>query len=335
LAIDRSCVVAARPASAVRARSLDLGGEVEIPPDGTLDPASISPAWGRYVAGVVRELAAAGRPPAGLDAVLASDVPLGSGLSSSAALEVACAIALADAAGWQPGSAVLAEACRAAEETATGVPCGIMDQLVSLAGREGEAMLIDCRSRALRGVPLPDRLAVLAVHSGLARSLEASGYAERRSACERLAKKLGVGSLRDATPEQVADEPLGRHVVSENARVLEAEVALGRGNLDALGRIFRASHLSLARDFRVSTPELDTLVEALDDAGAFGARLTGAGFGGCVVAACDAETVDAVAQEATARYRERTRLEPTAFVCRPVAGAGPFEPDLTRPPRGH
>jgi galactokinase len=287
------------------------------------------------VAGVVRELAAAGRPPAGLDAVLASDVPLGSGLSSSAALEVACAVALADAADWQPGLTVLAEACRVAEETATGVPCGIMDQLVSLAGREGEAVLIDCRSLALRGVPLPGRLAVLVVHSGIARSLETSGYAERRSACERLADKLGVASLRDATPEQVADEPLGRHVVSENARVLEAELALGDGDVEALGGIFRASHLSLARDFRVSTTELDTLVDALVDAGALGARLTGAGFGGCVVAACDVKTVETVAQEATARYRERTRLEPTAFRCRPVAGAGPFEPDLTRLPRGH
>jgi galactokinase len=137
------------------------------------------------------------------------------------------------------------------------------------------------------------------------------------------------------TPEQVADEPLGRHVVSENARVLEAELALGDGDVEALGGIFRASHLSLARDFRVSTTELDTLVDALVDAGALGARLTGAGFGGCVVAACDVKTVETVAQEATARYRERTRLEPTAFRCRPVAGAGPFEPDLTRLPRGH
>jgi galactokinase len=319
-------VVAARPASSVRVRSLDLEGEVEIPADGSLDPASVSPAWGRYVAGVVRELAAAGRPPAGLDAVLTSDVPLGSGLSSSAALEVACAVALADAADWRPGPTVLAEACRVAEETATGVPCGIMDQLVSLAGRDGEAVLIDCRSLALRGVPLPGRLAVLVLHSGIARSLEGSGYAERKRACERLARKLGVASLRDATPQQVADEPLGRHVVSENARVLEAERALRDVDFAALGRIFRASHLSLARDFRVSTPELDTLVEALVEAGAHGARLTGAGFGGCVVAACDAETVDAVAQEATARYRERTRLEPTAFVCRAVAGAGVLDP---------
>jgi galactokinase len=334
-AIDRSCVVAAVPASTVRIRSLDLDAGVEIRADGSTDPASVSPSWGRYVAGVVRELAAAGRPPAGLEAVLASDVPLGSGLSSSAALEIACAVALADAADWHPGEGVLAEACRVAEETATGVPCGIMDQLVSLAGRDGAALLIDCRLLELHPVPLPDRLAVLVVHSGIARSLDASGYGERRRACEALARRLGLDTLRDATAEQVADEPLGRHVVSENARVLEAERALEQEDLEALGRIFGRSHVSLAEDFRVSTPELDTLVDVLVHAGAYGARLTGAGFGGCAVAACDIETVARVAREATAGYRERTRLEPTAFVCRPVAGAGPFEPDLTRLSRGH
>ena len=334
-AIDRSCVVAAVPASSVRVRSLDLAAEVEIPADGSTAPDSVSPTWGRYVAGVVRQLAAAGRPPVGLDAVLASDVPLGSGLSSSAALEVACAVALADVADWQPGARVLAEACRRAEEAATGVPCGIMDQLVSLTGRAGEAVLIDCRSLEQRSVPLPDRLAVLAVHSGIARSLDASGYAERRRACEALARRLGLRALRDATPEQVANEPLGRHVVSENARVLEAEQALRHGDLDALGQIFEASQVSLAEDFDVSTRELDLLVDILVDEGAFGARLTGAGFGGCVVAACDVDTVTAVARAATVRYRKRAGLEPTAFVCRAVAGAGRFEPDLTRPPGGH
>jgi galactokinase len=270
-----------------------------------------------------------------MDAVLASDVPLGSGLSSSAALEISCAIALADVADWQPGARALAEACRVAEETATGVPCGIMDQLASLAGREGEAVLIDCRSLEQRSVLLPNRLAVLVVHSGVVRSLDASGYAERRRACEALAKRLGLRALRDATPEQVANEPLGRHVVSENARVLEAEQALRQGDLEALGQIFEASHVSLAKDFDVSTRELDLLVDILVDEGAFGARLTGAGFGGCVVAACDADSVTAVARAATVRYRERAGLEATAFVCRAVAGAGPFEPDLTGTPRGH
>ena len=170
LAIDRGCTVAAAPASTVRVRSLDLAGTVDLPPDGSADPATVEPGWGRYVAAVVRELAVRGRPPAGMDAVVSSDLPIGSGLSSSAALEVACALALADAADWQIEPAELAEACRDAEEAAVGVPCGIMDQLASIEGRAGSALLIDCRSLEVTPVPLTDRLAVLVVHSGIART---------------------------------------------------------------------------------------------------------------------------------------------------------------------
>src|SRR5439155_5337205 len=142
----------------------------------------------RYVAAVVRELAERGRPAVGIDAVLASDVPIGSGLSSSAALEVACAVALAGVAEWPIAPLALAQACRDAEELATGVPCGIMDQLASICGRSNAALLVDCRSLELRPVPLPAELAVLVVHSGLARTLEASAYAERRRSCELLAE---------------------------------------------------------------------------------------------------------------------------------------------------
>jgi galactokinase len=326
LAIDRSCVVAARPARGVRVRSLDTPGTVEIPADGSADPARVEPAWGRYVAGVVRELAVRGRPPTGLDAVLASGVPAGSGLSSSAALEVSCALVLADAAEWELPPLELAEACRAAEEVATGVPCGIMDQLVSIAGADGSALLIDCRSLEYRPVPLPPRLAVLVVHSGVSRTLAGSEYAARRRACETLARELGLCSLRDATPSQVAEDPLGRHVVTENERVLECARLVERGDLVALGEVLVASHASLRDDFRVSTPELDVLVEELVDAGALGARLTGAGFGGCVVALCGSDAVEAVVETATKQYRERTAREPTAFVCRAVGGAGPFAP---------
>jgi galactokinase len=324
-AIDRFCVVAARPAEPVRVRSLDLGDLVEIPADGTADPASVRPEWGRYVAGVVRELASLGRPAVGMDAVLASDVPLGSGLSSSAALEVGCAVALAGVAGWEVDDGVLAEACRSAEEQATGVPCGIMDQLASLAGRAGEAILIDCRSLEVEPVPLPERLAVLVVHSGVSRSLDASAYADRRRECELLAARLGLAALRDATEADVADEPVGRHVVAENRRVHEAVRALADEDLVELGRLFSESHASLRDDFRVSTPELDALVEELVQAGAYGARLTGGGFGGCVVAACDVASVDDVSESATSSYRKRTGREPTAFRCRPVAGAGPVD----------
>ena len=304
VAVDRSCVVAARPADAVRVRSLDAGTVVDLEPDGRFDAADVRPEWGRYVAGVVHELAALGRPAVGMDAVLASDVPLGAGLSSSAALEVACAVALVALSDWTVAPAALAEACRRAEELATGVPCGIMDQLASVAGVAGHALLVDCRTLDVRPVRLPAGLAVLVVHSGVARSLDASAYAERRRACEDLARRLGVPALRDATESQVADEPLGRHVVSENARVLQASEALEEGDLDRLGRLLAASHASLRDDFRVSTPELDVLVDELVRAGARGARLTGGGFGGCVVAVCDENEADAIARLATARYAD-------------------------------
>jgi galactokinase len=325
-AVDRSCVVAARRSETVRVRSLETGDAVEVAADGSVAPSRVLPAWGRYVAGVVHELAALGRPPMGIDAVLASDVPLGSGLSSSAALEVACAVALADVAAWSAAPGVLAEACRRAEELATGVPCGIMDQLASLAGRAGHALLLDCRSLEIRELPLPAGLAVLVVHSGSSRSLAASEYAERRRECEALAAKLGVRALRDATAEQVADEPLGRHVVSENARVLDAAQALVEGDVEWLGRLLDESHASLRDDFRVSTPELDVLVAELVRAGARGARLTGAGFGGCVVAVCDEADAGGIARAAAARYAERTGQEPRVFRPRAVDGAGSLEP---------
>ena len=331
LAIDYWCVVAGRPFETVRVRSLDADGQPEIAADGSAEPGSVEPAWGRYVAGVLRELAARGRPAVGIDAVLASEVPLGAGLSSSAALEVATALALADAAGWTLDRVELAEACRAAEENATGVPCGIMDQLVSIAAVEGTALLIDCRSLALRPVPLPEDLALVAVHSGIARSLAAGEYAKRRRGCEDLARKLGVRALRDATEAQVADEPLGRHVVSENARVLASVDALEVGDAEKLGRILSAGHASLRDGFRISTPELDLLVQELVAAGAYGARLTGGGFGGCVVAVCAAGSVAAITERAMQGYRQATSLEPTRYDCLPVGGAHSFHPDRDAP----
>jgi galactokinase len=322
MAIDRECVVAAEPSATVRVLSLDVRETVELPADGSADVGSVTPVWGRYVAAVVHELAALGRPPVGMDAVLASDVPVGSGLSSSAALEVACAVALAGMADWKPTPVLLAAACRDAEERATGVPCGIMDQLISLAGREGHAQLIDCRSLEMQSIPLPPTLGIVVVYSGQKRALAGSAYAERRSSCEALARRLGVSALRDATEAQVAEDPFGRHVVTENERVLEAVHALENGDHARLGALLNASHASLRDDFRVSTRELDVLVQVLLEAGALGARLTGAGFGGSVVAVCDVDVVSAVGEAASMRYRELTSLEPQVFACRAVEGAG-------------
>ncbi|HET7046333.1 MAG TPA: galactokinase family protein [Gaiellaceae bacterium] len=259
----------------------------------------------------------------GLAAEVTSTVPVGGGLSSSSALAVAFAVAYCEAAGVSRAPIEIARACQQAETAATGVPGGIMDQLTSAAGREGHALLIDCRSLEATPVPLPDEIAVLVVDSGVPRRLAGSAYAERRAACEAAAARLGVPALRDATPEQVAGDTRARHVVSENARVLEAAAALAAGDLEQVGRLLSASHASLRDDYAVSTPELDALVAALEDAGALGARLTGAGFGGCVVAALRAGEAERVSADACAAYRAATGLEPTPYPCRAVDGAGP------------
>jgi len=278
-----------------------------------------------YVDGVVLALDRRGRPAIGIDAEVASTVPVGSGLSSSAALEVALALALCDATGFELPQAELALACQEAEQLATGVPCGVMDQLASLAGRAGCALLIDCRSLEVEPIPIPASLELVVVHSGLPRTLAGSAYAERRASCERAAGELGLAALRDATVEQVANDPRARHVVSENARVLRAAAMLRAGDGGALGRLLHESHASLRDDFEVSTPELDVLAEALESAGALGARLTGAGFGGCVVALADRGSAETIAARATADYRSATGFEPVAYLCHAVDGAGRSE----------
>jgi galactokinase len=297
-AIQLECVVAAKPAERMALRTL----------------ADVEEGWTRYVEAVAAELGG------GLEGVVASSVPPGSGLSSSAALEVACAIAL------RPDlpQLELALACQRAEQRATGVPSGLMDQLASLYGKEGHALLIDCRTNDVHPVALPEELAILVVHSGIPRRLEASEYADRRSECERVARALGLSSLRDATLEQVRDVPVARHVVTENARVLAAVDALDRRDFERLGALFVESHESLRGDYRVSTPELDELVAAFTESGAYGARLTGAGFGGCVVAIADEPKAADVLAATADRYVRSTGVSPTVWLCRAASGAGPL-----------
>jgi galactokinase len=260
------------------------------------------------------------------DVVVSSTVPIGSGLSSSAALCVALISALGGPASRDRARRELAHAAREAEVLATGVPVGLMDQLASVFGRRDAALFIDCRSLEVTPVPMPATAAVAVVHSGLPRALAGSAYAERRAACGAAARRLGVPALRDATPAQAADDPIARHVVSENERVGDAVEALRRGDLVRLGALMTASHASLRDDFRVSTAELDTLVDALLECGAIGARMTGAGFGGCVVAITAPERRDEILAAASDRYRSRTGREPYAFPVRAVDGAGPLEP---------
>jgi galactokinase len=325
MAIDRDVVVTARARADGRvvARSDELTGIVDIAADGSDDPGAVQPAWGRVVGGVTRVLAELGRAAVGADLSITSTVPIGGGLSSSAAFEVAVALALCDVAGLAPAPRDLALAAQRAEHVATGVPCGTQDQLASVFGQAGHALLLDCRSLEIEALLLPPELRVLVVHSGVPRTLEGSPYAQRRAESIEVGKSLGLRALRDATLEQVRDHPRGRHAVTEMARVRAFADALRSGDIDALGPLMLASHASSRDDMEVSTPELDALVGCLVDAGALGARLTGAGFGGCVVALVPVGRADAIASAATAAYRESTGREPTAWIVHAAAGAGP------------
>ena len=280
MAIDRETVVDVEAHDAVELRSSDEPEAVVVPLD-VPDPSAVRPAWGRYVAGVVSVL----RPTTGMRGLVATTIPIGAGLSSSAALEVAVALAL----GFDGTPLELAQACQRAEQVATGVPCGIMDQLASASGVAGHALLIDCATSAVTPVPVPDDIEVVVVHSGQARAVAATAYAERRAQCEAAAAV--VGPLREASLDDLGaldDAALrrrARHVVSENARVAAFAEALADARFDELGPLLAASHASLRDDFEVSTPALDALVERLAATpGVLGARLTGAGFGGCAVA---------------------------------------------------
>jgi galactokinase len=247
------------------------------------DPATIEPAWARYVAGVIAEL----QPDRGFVGVVDSTVPVGAGLSSSAALEVAVALAL----GFEGTAKDLARLCQRAEQRASGVPCGVMDQLASACGRHGHALFVDFAALDIDYVPMPTDAEVVVVHSGEARALAESAYNERRKETE--AGAAIVGPLRDLPVERLdqIDNPVvrrrARHVVTENDRVVQTAVALRTNDLATAGRLMVESQDSLRDNFEVSTPALDALVQRLVAThGVFGARLTGAGFGGCVVALC-------------------------------------------------
>ena len=323
IAIDRDVLVGFRPRAdgRVHVTSLDLDARIELPATGQVEQ------WARAVAATLAVVSErVDRPVPGFDAAVTSTVPIGSGLSSSAAFDVALTIAATEVAGVGLQPTMLARVAQEIEQRASGVPCGLMDQLASVGGRRDHALLLDCRSLAITPVAVPAGLGVLVVHSGVERALAGSAYAERRAACEAAASRLGVAALRDAAIEQVADDPFARHVVSENARVLAFVDALRTGDAPAAGALMLASHRSLRDDFAVSTPELDLLVDLSVAAGAFGARLTGAGFGGCIVALVPATELSRIAATVDRAYRAETGREPAAFAVKAVDGAGLVAP---------
>jgi galactokinase len=285
--------------------------------------------WADYPRGVVWAIGEAAGEIRGFRAAFAGDVPLGSGLSSSAAIEAATALALDALFALGMGRKDLAVLCQRAENEFVGVQSGIMDQYASLLCKEGAALLVDCRSLEAENVPLDldgAGLALLVCDTRMERGLADTGYNDRRAACERAASTLGVEQLRDAREEdleRLSGEELkrARHIVTENARVIEAVEALRAGDFRDLGRLMYASHASMRDDFEISTPELDTFVELAEGSGAQGARLTGAGFGGCAIALVREAETDALTREVMETFAGRGFEEPAFYEFLPAAGA--------------
>jgi galactokinase len=313
VALDLATYAIGRKApSAVRLGSADDPHAVSIDLE---DPGLPDAGWGRYIAAVVLALRDAHVPLAGFDGWIESDVPIGAGLASSAALEVATAWAIA---GEEVPPVRLAEICREAENRYVGVSCGIMDQLVSAAARAGHAALIDCRDDSITHVPFPDGVCVLIIDSGVSRSLIRSSFNQRVRECRSAARALGKESLRDVSLDDIGsargrvDDPLlkrARHVVSENERTVELARALPTSDLSLIGGLFRASHRSLRDDFEASTAEIDRLVEiAAGRDEVLGARLTGGGWGGCTVNLVERDAdLPEVAAEIAATYERDTK----------------------------
>jgi len=294
--------------------------------------------WSNYVQGVAWSLAEAGLQLTGIDAVISGNVPKGSGLSSSAALEIATAHAFIHAAGQQgklTGPQV-AKAAQRAENVFVGVNCGIMDQFISMLGEENHALLIDCRSLDYQLVPFPEEASLVIGNTKASRSLASSAYNQRRQECENGVARLqqvlpAIKALRDVSSEQLEQHKAlltsvvyhrCHHVVSENERVLQTVAALERGDLAEVGRLMNASHESLRVDYEVSSEALDIMVDAMRSApGCYGARLTGAGFGGCAIALVEPGAEQGMADLIYEKYPKITNIWPEVYTTRASNGA--------------
>jgi len=334
-AIGFDTCVAARPRDdgLVCVVAADFGGAVDQFDIRESIQRSATKPWANYVRGVFSEMHRAGLEIGGADLAVAGDVPQGAGLSSSAALEVATALAVAALAG-QPDAdrTALAQVCQRAENDFVGCQCGIMDQLVSARGVAGSALFIDCRTLACRAVPASPDVAILIIHSGVVHGHVESHYNERRRQCEEAAAVLGVGKLRDADEAMLAARcglfsPVtfrrARHVIIENERTAAAANSFASGDLKSLGELMRASHQSMRDDFEITTPDIDRLVDIVNEAIGpdGGARMTGGGFGGSVVALAPAAAALAVAKQVAADYARPDGRPTEVLIEKPCAGA--------------
>jgi galactokinase len=338
MAIERRTVVVAAPNSSGQCRIVagSFGNEmVTFTPDASLAPGKTT--WANYVMGVVAQFITHGRAARGFDAVIVSDVPLGGGLSSSAALEVATATVVEQLLGITIDPEEKALWCQAAEHEFAGMPCGIMDQFISAMGRADHALLIDCRSQDTRQVRLDDpQVAVLITNSNVKHELAGSEYPTRRKQCESAVQILRgtypqVTALRDVTMEQLdalrgeLDDVVyrrARHVITENDRTTRAADAFDRGDYGQVGRLMYESHRSLREDYEVSCPELDRLVDLAGEVeGVFGSRMTGGGFGGCTVTLVRADALQGAIEHLSGGYRQSIGQEATCFATRAAEGA--------------
>jgi galactokinase len=299
------------------------------------------PTWANYCRGVAAELIGAGIPLAGMDALFVNTLPVGGGLSSSAAIEVATGLSLLALAGLKMDPMRLALICQKAEHEYALVPCGIMDQMIVVSAQAGQATLFDCRNFARQQVPLdPRELRVVIVNSMVRHELGEGQYAQRRRECDqgvRFFQQINpsVKALRDVTAKQVEaaagklDEVVlrrCRHVVGENIRTTEASAALEKQKYERAGELMVQSHASLRDDYQVSVPELDFLVErAMSVKGVYGARMTGGGFGGCIVALVQPRSIVPLIEHLDVAYFERFNLHPATFVTNATAGASVIE----------
>jgi galactokinase len=341
MAIDRYTVIAAGDAAGEQAtvRSVAADDEAVIP---LAEPRRHPERghWSNYVAGVLAGCVARNLRTGGFNALVGSDVPVGGGLSSSAALEVATATLVEAMTGTALEPEAKALLCQRAEHEFAGVPCGIMDQFASVMCRADHLMLLDCRSQQVEQIPFTDpAVTVLITNSNVKHELAGGEYAERRGQCEAAARALGVVSLRDATPEQLAaardrlapaEYQRARHVIGEIVRTADAADAIRAGDWPRVGTLMYQSHESLRDNYEVSCRELDLLVDLAREigpaGGVFGSRMTGGGFGGSTVSLVQTAKVREVAQRITDGYRRQTGIEPSVLTSRPAAGAQVIQP---------
>ena len=357
MAIDHAVWIALRPRddSVVRIHSLDastaLSANQKRAADFELDSLSKGEGWVEYLKGVAHELQIDNYKLGGWEGVMAGDVPIGAGLSSSAAVELATSRAFGCVSNFEWDAVKMAKIGQRAENHWVGVNCGIMDQMASAASKAGHALFLDCRSLEIQHIPMPADVAVVVMDTSTRRGLVNSAYNERRSQCEEAARHFGVKALRDVSVNEFEERGKrrpatkgsvegkreerrekrevndavwrrARHIITENQRVLDAITAMQAGDIKTVGKLFNESHASLRDDFEVTNEALNQIVEfALEQEACYGARMTGAGFGGCAVALVEKEKAQSFAEAVSTAYRQRSGLEASVYVCQASEGA--------------